>query len=91
LTGTETPEQFLRDYKNAMEPVANILVDNLNSEDMRQSWIKLSTFATFSQGVSLAMIQSLDQMVEDGCTAKEVVSQIKEYLEIMSELSKESM
>ena len=91
LTGTETPEKFLRDYRNAMEPVAHILVENLNSEDMRQSWIKLSTFATFSQGVSMAMSQSLDQMVEDGTTAEEVVSQVKEYLEIMSELSKEAM
>lgn len=74
-----------------MEPVAHILVENLNSEDMRQSWIRLSTFASFSQGVHVAMSQSMDQMVEDGCTAQEVVSQVKEYLEIMSELSKEAM
>lgn len=91
MTGIETPERFLRDYRNAMEPVAHILVENLNSEDMRQSWIRLSTFASFSQGVHVAMSQSLDEMVQDGSTAEEVVSQVKEYLEIMSELSKEAM
>lgn len=91
LTGAETTEQFLRDYLKAMEPVAHVLVENLNSADMRQSWIRLSTFASFSQGVGMAMSQSMDKMVEEGCTAEDVVSQVKEYLEIMSELSKEAM